>query len=145
MLDWIVILNRTEARIFKRTAFNKPLRKTRTVTNPLGREKNRALSRGKPGIDRLKVKGATTYHSMTREKNPHEDAAIQFAHKVAKLLDGERLKGTFESLIIVGDPRLTGHLRNELSQSTLKLVSQWETKNLAKFTDKKISDLFTEA
>src|SRR6185437_13183338 len=80
---WIVVADRIEARIYR----EKPFELVERVTNDLGREKNRALMTDKPGWSRSKLAQPSSTHSLTGEKNPHEEAAVQFARQLCRFLE----------------------------------------------------------
>jgi protein required for attachment to host cells len=138
MIEWYMTLSRIEARIFKRTSLKTPARLVKTVSNPLGREKNRALTKDKPGKDRVRVGKSVRSHSMGPESDPHEDAAVQFAHEVAKFLDSESKKGSFEGITVFSDPHMKGLLKAKISKKTENLIRDWKSKNISKLSDREI-------
>ena len=133
MLEWYVTLSRTEAKIFKRTSAKTSPKLIRTLTNPLGRERNAILSNDRPGTEKFRLKGGTLVsHAMNSEKNPHEDAAVQFVSTVAKTLDSECRNKSFDGLTIFSDPHMKGLLKEKLSKTTQKCIREWKRGNLSK-------------
>jgi protein required for attachment to host cells len=123
MKNWVVVINRIEMKIYRQNSAIKPLIFVKSIENSLGREKNRALTTDKPGFDRTAVNGAVHSHSLTREKDPHEEAAAQFARQLAKELSAARKNGSYDKLILVAEPHMTGLLKKSLDKITLNCVS----------------------
>lgn len=127
---WIVVASRIEARIFK----EKPFRLIKTLENPLGREKNKALMTDKPGWSKAQYSKSAGLHSMTGEKDPHEEAAMQFARTVVHYLELEGQAHDFDKLVIVAEPRMMGRIRSHLSKHLSERV-QWTQKDLGHLSD----------
>lgn len=140
MSDLLVVLNRAEAKFFKLAQPKSTLTFIKAMENPLGRERNRAMQNDKPGADRFKIKGSTVPHSMSGEKDPHEEAAIQFIRKVAEELNLESTKKNASKFVIVSDSHLTGLLNGMLSKNAQKQVSSYIQKNLSKLSEHELSE-----
>lgn len=138
MKNWVVVFNRTEAKIYQHTAANKPLTLVRRLENPLGREKNRAMTTDKPGRELTRFGSTKIGHSLNSELDPHEDAAIQFMRTLASSLELDRAKGSFERLTLVADPHMTGLLKAALDKTTSKVVDKCILKNLSKMPEHEI-------
>ena len=124
IIKWVVIIDRTKAHIFTQ----KPFTLIETFENRLGREKNRALTYDKPGWSRSKFKGPSSTHALTGEKNPHEDAAKQFAKKVGRYLEHQIGTHQFDEVTIVAEPKMMGRLRNEIGPHLLN-CTHWIKKD----------------
>lgn len=142
MVNWIVVLGRAGARIFKRTSLVEPLVLVKSIDNELGRTRNRQMQNDKPGRDQFRVKGASIVHAMSGEKDPHEDAAVQFVREVSKYLELESSKGKFDKLIVVAGPHVMGLLKKQLSKEVEKTVVEWVRKNLSKQSESEIQAYF---
>src|ERR1700757_1598785 len=95
-IQWIAIVNRTGAQLYSEKTF----RLVGELKNSLGREKNRAMTDDRPGLARSRFIAGST-HSMTGEKNPHEDAAVAFARRVASFLRKQFSLKKFDKLLMV--------------------------------------------
>jgi protein required for attachment to host cells len=137
MKKWIVIINRSEARVFN----SENMRKLYTLRNPLGREKNRAFTTGRPCLDRGPGLTKDGIHSMTGEKVPHDEAAKDFARKVNAYLYRRFLEHRFEAIELVAEPRMHGWI-NDAMDEKLKAKTEWKTKDLGKLSDQELKILF---
>lgn len=125
---WVVVINRTSARVF-----SAEFELIDQLRNPLGREKNRALKRDEPGIRHGKFKGTARVYNLTGEKNPHDDAAADFAKEVSQYLTKYYNLGLFDQLIIAAEPRMLGWLKSEMSKQLLD-CAEWEPKDYGKLS-----------
>lgn len=133
-IKWIVVVNRIQARIFQ----EHPFVLVETLENELGRERNRFLRKDRPGLSRGKPSCRSSTYSLTGEKDPHEDAAIQFARTL-----GQHLKRAFqahriEELTIVAEPRMMGYLRDSLGK--LEEKTKWIGKDLCHLNTHEIGE-----
>lgn len=126
-IKWIVLVTRTEARMFSEKTF-RPLAE---LKNDLGREKNRVMTTEKPGMARNNLGTPFSTHSLTGEKDPHEAVALAFAKKVSGFLDKQWKLGHFDDLLLIAEPRMAGRLRNEMDAKLMDRA-QWLTKDLGK-------------
>jgi len=131
---WIVAANRVQARIFSQ----RPFALIKTFINPLGREKNTALSTDKPGMSRSRYSKSLAIHAMTGEKNPHEEAAIHFARKLCRYLEQERHTHHFGGLVIAAEPKMLGRIRGQMTKPLLSEVQQWLHEDFGNLTDHEI-------
>lgn len=111
-MKWVVVVTRTEARIFNETNFELVAH----LRSELGRLRNREMSYGKPGVAHGKFGGSTRYYNLTNERNPHEEAANQFAREVTEFLLAQKNRHRFDDLLIVSEPRMKGRLRGYLNK-----------------------------
>lgn len=142
MAEWIVVLGRAGARVFKRASPVKPLVLVKSIDNELGRIRNREMQNDRPGKDQFRAKGATVIHAMSGEKDPHEDATIQFVREISKYLESENSKGSFGKLVVVAGPHVMGLLKKQLSKEVEKTVTEWVRKNLSKQSESEIQAYF---
>ena len=106
-MKWVAIVTRTDARIFNDSNFQLVAH----LRSELGRLRNRAMSYGKPGFSHGKFGGSTRHYNLTNEKNPHEDAADQFAREIAEFLRIQKNMSRFDELLVVAEPKMKGRLR----------------------------------
>lgn len=138
-MHWFVVASQKEARIFIKTSNRRQLKLLRTLTNPLGTEKKRALirkdaGRGIKSIGRVGFVG----YSLPKRRDPHEEAVHQFAKEVSQTLEREKIKKHFESLTIVAEPRFLGKIRAEMGTDLQSVVSDWIKKDLQKTPQKEL-------
>ncbi len=112
---WIAVITRVDAKIFR----ERPFRRVTELHNELGRAKNREMTPGKPGIDRSRFASFKGVHAKTRDKNPHEDAAIAFAKRIAEYLRKAKATARFEEILLVAEPKMLGRVKKELDKSVL--------------------------
>lgn len=136
-MHWFILASQKEARIFIKTSERKRLKLLKSLTNPLGTEKRRALvkkhaGRGVKSIGRI---GSVSY-SMPNRHDPHEQALIQFARELAQFLKSEKFKRNFESLTVVAEPHFLGKIKAEMRADLRKSVTKWIKKDLQKTPQK---------
>ena len=133
MKQRILLATRTEARLVGWDKENHP-EVLRQIKNPLGRLKSREMETDKPGSNRTRFRGNRRPHSMTGEKNPHDQAADQFARKVSKWLKTLDRQGVISGpLTVSAEPKFLGKLKKELGLKELSQTSlKWLRKDLGK-------------
>ena len=130
---WIVVANRTQAKIFKEN----PFVLLKTLENPLGREKNLALRTDKPGSGKSQYSKSAGIHSMTGEKDPHEEAAIQFARELSRYLEHQGEQHRFDELVVAAEPKMMGRIRKTMALHLSETV-QWIQKDFGHLSDYQI-------
>ncbi|MGZ3722314.1 MAG: host attachment protein [Bdellovibrionales bacterium] len=130
---WIVVADRTKARIFK----EKPFTNIKTLKNDLGREKNRAMTTDKPGWSRSKFSQPSSTHALTGEKSPHEDAAVQFARTLCRYLEHESQEHSFDGLLIAAEAKMMGRIRDSLPKH-LSEKADWLKKDFGHLSEHEI-------
>ena len=136
-VKWLVIADRTKARIYKQ----KPFTMIDTLENSLGREKNRAMTTGKPGLSRSKFSQPSSTHSLTGEKSPHEDAAMQFARSLCRFLERRNAEHKFSELLIAAEPKMARSIRSSMEKHLTEKV-HWMKKDFAHLSDFQIGEVF---
>ena len=139
-MHWFVVGSQEEARIFVNSQKKKSLTLLKSLVNPLATEKRRDLVRKQAGTGIKSIgKRGSIHYGKPKRHDPREQADIQFAKIVAKYLDGEKVKNSFDSLTVVAEPRFLGKIRKEMSASLKGSVDLWIKKDLQKIPKK---DLF---
>ena len=133
MKKWIVVANRISARIYS----EKPFKAIATLKNPLGKERNRSLSYDKPGFSKAKFGGTSNTHSLTGEKDPHEDAALSFAKEIRDYLKEQTHQNKVDELLVVAEPKMMGRIRENLPKDILNKC-KWLSKDLGHVPDTEI-------
>ncbi len=140
MIEWHVILNRTGARVFKTANKNDSIKLVKEFRNPLGQERNREMQSDRPGSQKFRIRGSAISHAMTKNTEPHEEAASQFVKKVGKWLTKE--SENFDKLTIFADPHLAGLIKPLFENRKIEI--EWHHKNLAKFSTREINKMVHE-
>ncbi|GIL17705.1 MAG: hypothetical protein BroJett040_14560 [Oligoflexia bacterium] len=129
-MKWIVIANRSGADVYDFTA-DHTIKLIHHISNPLGRMRNRLMQYDKAGQSRAKLKGSAP-HLLTREKDPHEDAADQFARALSKFFKGELVKRKSLTLNIVAEAKMLGKIKAQFDNIRISERIEWTTKDLEK-------------
>ena len=139
MKTWIVVANRSEARIF----YSDPKRKrdvdfVSKMENPRGRLKAGDINADKPGAFAPMAMG----HGSARESrvSPTEQVALDFCKQIVDSLELARSQNQFEELILFADPHFLGLMRNQMSKELRKMVSREEAKDLNVATTDEIQE-----
>ncbi|MEQ1877349.1 MAG: host attachment protein [Bdellovibrionia bacterium] len=141
MSEWIVVIDRAQARFFESETPARRAEFVRRLKNPLGREKNRAMNTDKPGSDRMKIGKSVIGHSMSGEKDQHEDAAVQFVRTVGRTIVAGLQTGGFKRLIIYADPHISGLVGEVLGRRHLTVPIIWRHKNFSKMSDLEVAKI----
>lgn len=128
-----VIANRVEARIFK----DSPFELVKTLVNNLGREKNKVLRTDKPGWSRSRFSKSSGIHAMTGEKNPHEEAAVQFARKISRYIERQKNIHAFDQMVIAAEAKMMGRIRSQLDVRVAEDV-RWLKKDFGHLSSSEI-------
>jgi protein required for attachment to host cells len=131
---WIAVCDRINARVFTKRPFHIHYQ----LANEVGRERNRALGTDKPGVSRAKFGRPSSLHSLTGEKNPHDDLARAFSKRIGLYLKRQYDLGNFGDLILVAEPKMMGFLRRNLPAAVRKNTA-WITKDLGKIKNQHIA------
>lgn len=134
---WIAIVNRIEARIFD----GETMTLVHRLSNNLGREKNRAFTTGRPGVGRNRTAAKASTHNLTGEKNPHAEAAMQFARKVNLFLSKRLGEKAYETLLVSAEPRMKGWIKTKMPKA-VSARCEWNSKDLNKLSDHDLKVLF---
>lgn len=117
---WILVANGSLAKIFK-IEKNKILTEIKQLTHPASRQHEGDLVSSKPG---------RTFNSVGVLRHAYEPPQTQkvqefnnFAKDLSEYLDTAREEGQYDRLYIAASPTFLGLLRQNLSQSTSKLVA----------------------
>lgn len=141
--EWIIVASRKSAKVFTRSTREPQLKYLETIKNSLGRTRNKEMMTDKPGISRNKFIGASGVHSMTGEKNPHEDATKEFSKVIAKFISKHQLSGDYDELTIAAEPHMLGLLKAETNSVGGNEKFKWIAKDLEKFPTSKLEEVFS--
>lgn len=128
MKTWIVVVNRSEAKIFEFN--NKPNNEVEFVKkldNPKGRMRAQDINADKPGIFSNRVAHGPR---LVKRETPIQHVAQEFAKKVSDYLEASLMNESFDDLIIIAEPNFLGRLRNLFSKELSSCVSREISKDL---------------
>ncbi len=132
---WIAVVSRTGARVFSEVS----LRLIHEMQNPLGRQKNRVMMTDKPGMGKARQASKGNLHSLTGEKFPHEETAIQFASEVNGFLKKCLNEHLFDRLQVIAEPKMMGRIRASMDKNVLRRT-EWTAKDLANLSVHELRD-----
>lgn len=137
MRTWIVVANRSEAKIFvSDPKLGREVEFHSKLENPRGRLRNGDINADKPGA--FGIPGTGHGSGRERTQSPTERVAQEFAIEVVMALDAGRTSQDYEELILIADPHFLGLLRNTMTKELSKLVVQEEAKDLTLVTTDEI-------
>jgi protein required for attachment to host cells len=118
--NWVIVADRSLARIFTNESPAGQLEEVETLRHPEGRLRTRAIDADRPG--RSFQSAGKMRHGMEREIDAKKQKAITFAHRVAERLENARLHGEMERLVLAAPPEFLGFLREALSTETRRMI-----------------------
>lgn len=124
MTTWVLVANRTGARIFDRDGYK--LRLVRSLRHPAGRETDQDIE-----ADRSHRTFDKHAKGRTHQASPHEHSAQTFAKELASELGRGRTEHGVDRLVLVAEPHFLGLVRDELDRTTAKLVAASVAKDFA--------------
>ena len=116
MITWVLVAQRAGARIYEHRGPGKGLNLLDTIENEEGRLRDGEINSDRPG--RAFDSHDRGRHAMEPNETPHERIAADFARSLAKGLEEARVRGDFDQVILVAEPRMLGLLRKSLGSST---------------------------
>jgi protein required for attachment to host cells len=127
MATWILVANRTGARVFHHRG--RQLTLLKTFDFPAGRVRDQDLEAGQQA--RSYDSHGAGRQAQGRDSSPHEHAARQFARDLAGHLEQARLDNATNKIVLVAEPHFLGLLREAIDKDTLTLVTASVPKDLA--------------
>jgi protein required for attachment to host cells len=116
---WILVANRSDAKLFEGTA--KP-QLIRAIKHAEGRLKSGAINSDRSGQAFQRM--GTGASAMEKAQAPVEHEAERFAQHLAGMLHDEGARNAFAHLVLIAEPRFLGRLREALPRATLGLVER---------------------
>lgn len=134
---WILVADRSRARLFSSDAQDGVLTELETRFNPDGRAQNRELVSDR--ASRMPEMAGRPRGAL--EAGSAEDhAAEQFARALRDLLEQGRTHNAYERLAIVAPPEFLGFLHGALGEQVTRLVAAEIDKNLTERRAEEIRD-----
>ncbi len=125
---WVVVAEKSRARIFELENRRAPLNELQDFTYPEARAHERDLTSDLPGraFDGME----SSSHATGTRVGPKKQEAINFAKDLCDHLDAANGNGHFEKLIIIAAPAFLGLLRKNFSEPLKKQIVKEIDKNL---------------
>ena len=132
---WIVVADRSKARIFTVDDPHGALQEVETLDHPEGREHARDINADRPG--RAYDSSGQGRHAMGTSVEPMEQDAIRFSKEVSEHLRAACQDGRCNRLLLVAGPDFLGLLRKELNTPPDVRIKEID-KNLCNFDAREI-------
>ncbi len=131
--SWILIANRSGARLFENTGPGKGLTLLEAIAHPAGHLKNQDINADKPG--RSFDSGGQGRHALGKSESPTEHENERFAKELAVRLNDGRTHNQYSRVVLVAEPGFLGMLRASLDKQTAAMVEATIEKDLAYVPD----------
>ncbi|WJW76629.1 host attachment protein [Thiohalobacter sp. IOR34] len=126
----VLVAEGSRAKLYLAEAKAAPLREIADFVNPEGRLHEGDLVSDDPGRDG--GGGGFGPHVLDEEVPATEEVQIVFARQLAERLEEERLKDSFDELVLVAAPHFLGLLRNKLTPELAQRVVEEIDKDLVR-------------
>lgn len=136
---WIIVADAAHARVFASVGPDRQLRELHNLSHPESQMHTHQLQTGGKGD--VMDSGGHGQRQPDPQTNTSEKHAEHFAKEMASFLHEKRADDTFSSLVLVGEPKVLGRLRDNLDQRTSQLVTDSIDKNWAKHSAREIQKL----
>lgn len=120
---WVVVADRSRARIFTVATPKGPLTEFEDLVHPEARAHERDLTSDRPGR-------SSDNHVLGTAHGTHDQQAHAFAREIAERLEHGRVGAQFEQLVVVAAPDLLGMLRKAMNSHVTKMVVREMHKNV---------------
>ena len=143
-MTWILIANRTNARLFTTLIDDEGRVSTELVRefdHPKGSLKDQDISTDRPGVALDHGYGK---HAMAKGQSPAEHEDQRFAKELAETLAQGRTDNAFRRLVLIAEPGFLGLLKGALDDQTAKLLTDTVPKNLTDMPDREVSEFILE-
>jgi protein required for attachment to host cells len=114
---YIVVANRSQARIFKYMGLKSGLELLEKFNHPTSRLHNRDLVSDRPG--RSSDRSRVARHALSSEVDPHDEQAVEFAREIAEKLRVARGRNEYSRLMLVAEAGFLGKLKQALDAGTM--------------------------
>ena len=115
---WVIVANEAEAEIYTRHSKSGSLDDVFVLTNPASRQKAAELDTDRAG--RSFDSHGQGRHALAQSTNAKQQAALRFAHDIARRIADGMLGKTINGYALIAAPRFLGLLRSEIETHSLK-------------------------
>lgn len=134
---WILVADRSRARIFEEVRSPRALREIADFVNPLGRARHRELTTDAEGRSRSSSLG-TRAHTESPGTTADTHEAERFSRELADYLDKGRNEHRYDALWLIAAPKFLAMLRKSLGREVQKLIEVEIDKDLSRSTLREI-------
>ncbi|APH40605.1 Host cell attachment protein [Leptospira interrogans serovar Copenhageni/Icterohaemorrhagiae] len=117
---WVVVANRSEAKILEYKGSRKGLELLESIENPKGRMKNSELIPNSSGGKRAKAQRIAFDFDSVQE--PKRNVAESFASQISDVISQGRKSNRFLSLVLVSEPRFLGMLLDKMDRRSQSMI-----------------------
>jgi len=135
--NWIVVANRTGARIFENIGPGSGLAKLMELSHPEGRMKDQDFISDDKG--RTHDRAGQGSHKMEPAESPSDHEDRHFAHDLAQALKKGLEEQHFTRLFVVAEAGFQGDIKAALDKKTASLLQGSLNKDLVHVEDKDIA------
>jgi len=112
---WHLVANRAEALIYEGEP-GKDFRFIKRLRNPKGKLTELQLVSDRPGRAFSSSQGSMIRHGYEPRTQYHEDVAVQFSRRIAKMLERAAFRNEFSDLTVMAEPHFLGLLNRVFSR-----------------------------
>ncbi|EMJ91895.1 host attachment protein [Leptospira alstonii] len=118
---WVVVANRSEAKIFEYKGSRKGLELLESIENPKGRMKNRELILGSSGRGKHEKAQRTAFDTESVQE-PKRRVAESFAGQISDVISQGRKSNRFLSLVLISEPGFLGMLLDKMDRKSQSMI-----------------------
>lgn len=145
VVTWVLLADGAVARVLTNNGPGQGLKRSAghefSVAHPLARDI--VSDREGRQADRA-AGGGGSRHAMKPRTEPQRHLEKEFAKTLARFLEKEALKKSYQRLVLVASPNMLGDLRSELSVHALAAVSDQVNKDLVHMDDAAVAKHLSE-
>lgn len=133
MIDWILVANRSGAKIFSRPSRTKSFSLIKELENPDGRLKNGELVSDQHG--RSFAGTGKARHSYSEDRDPSQHLMEKFIKELCATIEKDAYSNNFDGLTVVAEQTVLGELRKNFQTHTKRKLADTCAKDLAYMSD----------
>ncbi|AOP33154.1 host cell attachment protein [Leptospira tipperaryensis] len=134
---WVVVANRSEAKIYEYKGSRNGLELLESIENPKGRMKNSELILQASGPGKS-AKAQRVAFDTESVQEPKRRVAETFASQISDRISQGRKSNRFLSLVLVSEPRFLGMLMDKLDRQSQSMIFHKMAKDLATSDNRRI-------
>lgn len=136
---WIVVADRSRARLFEETRLPRSVQEIADFVNPAGRARHGELTSDAEGRSRS-TGLSTRAHSESPGTTADVHEAERFSREFAEYLEHARNEHRYQRLWLIAAPKFLAMLRQSLSREAHKLVEEAIDKDLSRSSLREIDE-----
>jgi protein required for attachment to host cells len=139
---WIVAADGSRARVFERLGRGGELALIFERDDPNARKRTREIASDRSG--RYTGSPGANRHAVGSETTPHDHFEEAFVRGIGREIDRAAAAGIFDRVVLIAPPRALGHLRAELSPTTIRRVAAELDKELTSLSAQELASYLDE-